>query len=159
MSKKPRVPNSPKLFRSEGNGRTYLKWWKRKTNNPDYCTQQGSHSNIKGKENEVAQSCPTLCDPMDCCPPGSSVHGIFQAIVLEWIVISFSSGSSQPKDWTQVSGIVYRRFTIWATREVLWRRNQKLYSQAKAERIQHHQKSSLINAKGSSLDRKHRKGL
>ena len=44
------------------------------------------------KESEVAQSCPTLGDPMDCSLPGSSVHGIFQAIVLEWIAISFSSG-------------------------------------------------------------------
>ena len=49
-------------------------------------------------ESEVAQSCPTLCDPMDCSPPGSSVHGIFQARVLEWVAISFSRGSSQPKD-------------------------------------------------------------
>ena len=46
------------------------------------------------KETEVTQSCPTLCDPMDCSLPGSSVHGIFQAIVLEWIAISFSRGSS-----------------------------------------------------------------
>ena len=68
----------------------------------------------------IAQSCPTLCDPVDCSLPGSSVHGIFQAIVLEWIAISFSSGSSQPRDWTQVSCIVVRRFTIWATREVDW---------------------------------------
>ena len=45
-------------------------------------------------ESEVAQLCPTLCDPMDCSLPGSSVHGIFQAIVLEWIAISFSRGSS-----------------------------------------------------------------
>ena len=45
-------------------------------------------------ESEVAQSCPTLCDPMDCNLSGSSVHRIFQAIVLEWIAISFSSGSS-----------------------------------------------------------------
>ena len=67
---------------------------------------------------EVAQSCPTLCDPMDYSLPGSSVHGIFQAIVLEWIAISFSRGSSQPRDWTQVSRIVDRCFTIWATREV-----------------------------------------
>ena len=52
----------------------------------------------QGKESEVAQSCLTLCDPMDCSLPGSSVHGIFQAIVLEWIVISFSRGSSQPRD-------------------------------------------------------------
>ena len=67
---------------------------------------------------EVAQSCPTLCDPMDCSLPGSSVHGIFQAIVLEWITISFSRVSSQPRDWTQVSHIVDRCFPIWATREV-----------------------------------------
>ena len=66
----------------------------------------------------VAQSCPTLCYPMDCSLPGSSVHGIFQAIVLEWIAISFSRGPSQPRDWTRVSCIVDRRFTIWATREV-----------------------------------------
>ena len=55
---------------------------------------------------EVAQSCPTLCEPMDCRLPGSSVHGIFQAIVLEWIAISFSRGSSQPRDRTQVSRVV-----------------------------------------------------
>ena len=70
-------------------------------------------------ESEVAQSCPTLCDPMDCSLPGYSVHGIFQAIVLEWIAISFSKGSSQPRDWTRVSRIVDRCLTVWATREVL----------------------------------------
>ena len=47
---------------------------------------------------EVAQSCLTLCDPMDCSLPGSSVHGIFQAILMEWIAISFFRGSSQPRD-------------------------------------------------------------
>ena len=62
-------------------------------------------------ESEVAQSCPTLCDPIDCTLTGSSVHGIFQAIVLEWIAISFSRGSSQPRARTQVSRIVDRRFT------------------------------------------------
>ena len=51
-------------------------------------------SNYLMKWSEVAQSCPTLCDPMDCSLPGSSVHGIFQARVLEWIAISFSRGSS-----------------------------------------------------------------
>ena len=61
---------------------------------------------------DVAQSCLTLCDPMDCSLPGSSVHGIFQAIVLEWIAISFSRGSSHSRDRTQVSRIVDRRFTI-----------------------------------------------
>ena len=70
------------------------------------------------KESEVSQSCPALCYPLDCSPPGSSIHGIFQARVLEWVAISFSRGSSRPRDWTQVSGIVGRCFTIWATREV-----------------------------------------
>ena len=55
------------------------------------------------KESEVAQSCLTLCHPMDCSLPGFSVHGIFQARVLEWVGISFSRGSSQPRDWTWVS--------------------------------------------------------
>ena len=53
-----------------------------------YCTS------TMGSDIEVAQSCLTLCDPMDCSPPGSSVHGILQARVLEWVVISFSRGSS-----------------------------------------------------------------
>jgi len=67
---------------------------------------------------EVAQSYPTLCSPIDCSLPGFSIHGIFQARVLEWGAISFSRGSSQPRDRTQVSHIVGRRFTVWATREV-----------------------------------------
>ena len=58
------------------------------------------------------------CDPMDCSLPGSSVHGIFQAIVLEWVAISFSRGSSWPRDRTRVSHLVDRCFTDWATREV-----------------------------------------
>ena len=56
-----------------------------------------------GKWYEVAQLCPTLCDSVDCSLPGSSVHGIFQARILEWVAISFSRGSSRPKDRTQVS--------------------------------------------------------
>ena len=65
----------------------------------------------------VAQSCPTLCDPMGCSPPGSSVCGISPARILEWVAISFSRGSSWPRDWTQVSCIAGRLFTVWATRE------------------------------------------
>ena len=49
----------------------------------------------------VAQSCLTLCDPMDCSPPGSSVHGILLARILEWLVIPFSRGYSWPRDQTQ----------------------------------------------------------
>ena len=51
-----------------------------------------SHTLQQESESEVAQSCPTLCNPMDCSPPGSSIHGIFQARVLEWVAISFSRG-------------------------------------------------------------------
>ena len=81
--------------------------------------QEYSFHNLSFCLCEVAQSCPTLCNPIDCSLPGSSVHGIFQARVLEWVAISFSRGSSQPRDRTQVSYIVGRRFTVWAT-SVRW---------------------------------------
>ena len=68
-------------------------------------------------ESEVTQSCPTLCDPMYCSLPGSSLHEILQARVLEWVAISFSRGSSWPRDWTRLSHIPGRRFNLWATRE------------------------------------------
>ena len=63
-------------------------------------------------ESEVAQLCLTLCDPIDCSLPVSSVHGIFQAIVLEWVAISFSRVSSQSRAQTWVSRIVDRCFTV-----------------------------------------------
>ena len=74
------------------------------------------------KWSEVTQSCLTLCDPMDCSLPGPSVHGILQARMLEWVTISFSRGSSQLWDRTQVSCIVGRFFTVWATREACVRK-------------------------------------
>ena len=58
----------------------------------------------------IAQSCPTLRDPMDCRPPGSSVHGIFQARILEWVTIPFSR-DSQPRDRTLVSCITDKTIT------------------------------------------------
>ena len=67
----------------------------------------------------VAQSCLTLCHPMDCSPPGSSVHGILWVRILEWVAIPFSRGCSQPRDWTWFSCIADRYFTIWATWEAL----------------------------------------
>ena len=70
-----------------------------------------------GCKSEVVQSYVTLCDPMDCSLPGSSIHGIFQTRVLEWVAISFSRGSSRPGDQTQVSLIAGVQFTLWATRE------------------------------------------
>ena len=95
-------------------------------------------------ESEVIQSCPTLCNLMDCSLPGSSVHGIFQARTLEWVAISFSRRSSQPRDWTQVSRIVGRHFAVWATWEIrgrdawsnrqIWPWSTK-WSRAKANRV------------------------
>ena len=58
-----------------------------------------------------------LCDPMGCSLPGSSVHGILQARILEWVAISFPRGSSWPRDWTLVSLIVGRHLNLWASRE------------------------------------------
>ena len=65
----------------------------------------------------VSQSCLTLCDPVDCIPPGSSVNGILWTRILEWVAIAFSRGSSWPRDRTQASCIADRRLTFWATRK------------------------------------------
>ena len=67
------------------------------------------------KWSEVTQSCPTLCDPMNCSLPSSLVHGIFQARVLEWVAMSVSRGSSRPRNRTRVSCNVGRRFTVQVT--------------------------------------------
>ena len=67
------------------------------------------------KWSEVTQLCLTLCDPVDCSLPGSSIHGILQARILEWVAISFSRGSSRPRDQTWVSHIGGRCFNLWAT--------------------------------------------
>ena len=64
-----------------------------------------------------SQWCPTLCDPMDWSPPGSSVHGILQARILEWVAISSSRGSSRPRVWTGISCIGRQILSHWATRE------------------------------------------
>ena len=74
--------------------------------------------NTYPKESKVTQSCLTLCDLIDCSLTISWVHGIFQARILEWVAIAFSRRSSQTRDWTWVSRIVGRRFTVWTTREV-----------------------------------------
>ena len=66
------------------------------------------------------QSCLTLCNPMNCSLPGSSVHRILQARILGWVAIPFFQGSSWPKDWTHVSCIAERFFTVWATREAIY---------------------------------------
>ena len=67
----------------------------------------------------IAQLCLTLCNHVDYSPPGSSVHGILQARILEWVAILFSRGCFWPEDRTWVSCIAGRFFTIWVTRETL----------------------------------------
>ena len=73
----------------------------------------------------VTQSCLTLCDPTDCSLPGSSVNGILQARILEWVAVPSSRGSSQPRDWTQVFHNAGRFSPRWATREVHKSNKQK----------------------------------
>ena len=116
----------PSLKKSTNN-----KYWRLCGEKGTLCTVGGKWGCHNGEENgyylknqernyhesEVTQSCPTLCDLMDCGPPASSSHGIFQARTLEWVAISFSKGSSQSRDLTQVSHIVGRLFIIWATSE------------------------------------------
>ena len=65
----------------------------------------------------VAKSCLSLCNPMDCNPPGSFNHGIPQARIVEWVAIYFSRGSSRPRDWTCIPELAGRFFITWATRE------------------------------------------
>ena len=72
------------------------------------------------KWTEVPQSCPTLCNLMDCSLLGSSTHGIFQARVWEWVAMSFSRESSWPRDQTWVSHIVGRRFTNLSDKDMTW---------------------------------------
>ena len=68
-----------------------------------------------------AQLCPTLCNPMDCSPPGSSVHGIFLARILEQVATSSCRGSARHKDWTHVSCVscigrqILSRWATWET--------------------------------------------
>ena len=94
------INNLPKTFCHPKNTRKIIPIFKREV-------KRGSLVKVK-----VAQSCLTLCDPMDY-----TVHGILQARILEWVAFPFSRGSSQPRDWTQVSSTAGRFFTSWATRE------------------------------------------
>ena len=81
------------------------------------------------KKVKVTQCCSTLCDSMDCSLPGSSVHRISQARILESVNSRFSRGSSQTRDQTQVSWIAGRFFTVWATRKAYGKPRQHIKKQ------------------------------
>ena len=76
----------------------------------------------------VAQSQPTLCNPINCSLSGFSVHGILHTRVLKWVANSFCRRSSQPRGWTWISCIAGRFFIIWATREAHWERKMLILS-------------------------------
>ena len=80
----------------------------------------------------LTQSCPTLCDPMSYSPPDSSVHGISQARILEWVAISFSR--DLPRNQTQVSCIAGEFFTIWATRNLQLRCLKRRFKKKKEKK-------------------------
>ena len=89
-----------------------------------HCRQVLYHLSHQGSVKvNVTQSCLTLCDPMDCSLPDSSVHGIFQAGILEWVAIPFCRGYSRPRDRTQVSWLWADTFTVWATSSVQFSRS------------------------------------
>ena len=79
-----------------------------------------------------AQSCPTLCDPMDCSPPGSAVHGILKARILEWVAVSSSAGSSHPRDQTCISCVSY------SSRRILYHKHQEGSLNAKVQNQREH---------------------
>ena len=101
------------LLRYQQGGKGFLIWEQSSNGVAGYQRRNLSHHSrkVRESESEVAQLCPTLCNPMDCSLSGSSVPGTCQARVLECIAISFSRGSSQPRNWTRVSYIAGRRFT------------------------------------------------
>ena len=96
--------------------RTRLSDWtelnRKYTEDSIWCTFLSCSTATKEK---VAQLCLTLCDPISCSPPGSSVHEILKAGILEWVAIPFFRASSQPRDQTRVSCVTGRFFTNWAT--------------------------------------------
>ena len=99
-----------------------------------------------------AQSCPTLCNPVYCSPPGSSVHGIFQARILEWAAISSSRGSSRPKDLNRIScvscigrRILYRCTTCETIMEKNTKRRGYLYVNNRATLLYSRDWHNIVN--------------
>ena len=78
--------------------------WREETGGLQFMWLQESDACMRAKS---LQSCSTLCGPMDCSPPGSSVHGILQTRILEWVAMPSSRASSQPRDQTHISYVSY----------------------------------------------------
>ena len=99
----------------------------------------------------VTQSCPTLCDPMDCSPPDSSVHGILQVRILEWVAIPFSRGSSQPGDRIWVSCTAGRFFTAMPPGQpskcYIWGKKDEMGSVRSVNHMKHQAKKALLMGK------------
>ena len=96
------------------------------------------------------QSCPILFDSTGCSPPSSSVHGILQARIPEWIAIPFSRGSSRPRDWIQVSCIAGSFFTIWATGKSsrrVWHELKQLLGIRELSKINGRGRSACVTSK------------
>ena len=99
---------TPVFLPGESQGRRSLVgchlWGRTESDTTEVAQQQQQATSIgTWYVGSVAQSCATLCDPIDCSPPCSSVHGFFQARILYWVAISSSRGFSQPRDWTCIS--------------------------------------------------------
>ena len=89
-----------------------------------YLLRSGIAGPCACKHAKLLQACLTLCDPMDCIPPGSSVHGSLQARILEWVTMPPSKGSSWPRDQTHISYVscIGRQILYcWATGQAYWR--------------------------------------
>ena len=100
---------------------------------------------------KLLQSCPTLCDLMDCSLPGSSVHGIIQARMLEWVAMLSSRRSSRPRDWTCVSylpALAGRFFTTSATWETVANQSQLKQSSLKNPRLEREVDSKILKPSG-----------
>ena len=110
--------SSEKNFRHCGRGCVIL-FWMLSGASPKPFPDSGIEMRCSALEGKmlVPQLCPTLWDPMDCSPPGSSVHGILQIRILEWVAMPSSRGSSQSRDWTCISCIGMWILYRWGTRE------------------------------------------
>ena len=102
----------------------------------------------------AAQSCLILCDPMDCSPPGSSIHGILQARILEWIAMPCFRGSSQPRVWTQVSRLLHWWWVLyhWSHQRIRKYKGETNGKVRKEKHSNHNLKKKITNGRERGKD-------